>query len=90
MVKAKIKRQESTAPQAAGEVNVRKKRRCFFCDKKIDPSFTDSQTLRRFISDRSKIVPKMRTGTCSKHQRKVTKQIKYARHLSLLPFITSI
>lgn len=68
----------------------RQKRGCSFCQSKSEPKFTDTAGLRRFISDRSKIVPKLRSGLCSKHQRKVTKQIKYARHLALLPFVTRI
>ncbi len=69
---------------------VRLKRKCFFCESKTQPTYTDSVALRRFLSDRSKIIPKMRTGACSRHQRQVSKQIKYARHLSLLPFITRV
>ena len=63
---------------------------CMFCQNKTLPSFTDSQTLRKFMSDRSRILPKIRTGACSKHQRKVTQEIKYARHLSILPFVNQI
>lgn len=66
------------------------KRGCFFCQHKKEPEFTDSVTLRKFISDRSRIQPKIRTGVCSKHQRRLTRQIKYARHLALLPFVPSI
>lgn len=68
----------------------RQKRGCIFCQGKTEPSYTDTSGLRRFISDRAKIVPKLRSGLCSKHQRKVTREIKYARHLSLLPFVTRI
>lgn len=67
-----------------------KKRSCSFCDKELVPSYTDSATLKRFLSDRSRIIPKARTGTCSKHQRELGRQIKYARHLSLLPFVTKV
>lgn len=66
------------------------KRVCVFCEKKTEPTYTDSASLKRFISDRSRIIPKGRTGTCSKHQREVGRQIKYARHLSLLPFVTQV
>lgn len=67
-----------------------KKRGCFFCKGKVDPTYTDVATLRKFVSDRGKIVPKIRTAVCSKHQRRVTRQIKYARHLALLPFTPSV
>lgn len=66
------------------------KKVCFFCESGKLPTYTDSSTLKRFISDRSRIVAKMRTGACSRHQRRLTKEIKYARHLALLPFITRV
>ncbi len=68
----------------------RPKRACFFCQSKTNPSYTDTSSLRRFVTDRAKIVPKLKSNLCSKHQRTVTKQIKYARHLSLLPFTPKI
>lgn len=68
----------------------RKKRPCYFCESKKEPTYTDSSALRKFISDRSRIYPRAKTGACSKHQRRVTKEIKYARHLSLLPFVNQI
>ncbi len=63
---------------------------CLFCETKTEPVYTDSITLRKFMSDRSKIVSKARTGACSKHQRRITKEIKHARHLALLPFVTKL
>lgn len=68
----------------------RRKRVCFFCQSKTNPSYTDTSVLRRFTTDRVKIVPRTKSNLCSKHQRVVTKQIKYARHLSLLPFIPKL
>lgn len=73
----------------AGEVS-RTKRVCFFCQNKATPSYTDTSVLRRFITDRAKIVSSERSRLCSKHQREVTRQIKYARHLALLPFIPKV
>ena len=66
------------------------KKRCVFCKASTSPSYTDTQALRRFTNDRSKIVPKLRSGVCSKHQRMVSRHIKYARHLALLPFIPKV
>lgn len=66
------------------------KRVCFFCQSKSVPSYTDISTLRRYQTDRAKIVPKQKNSLCSKHQRRVTKQIKYARHLALLPFTPKV
>ncbi|MBI2597236.1 30S ribosomal protein S18 [Candidatus Daviesbacteria bacterium] len=68
----------------------RVKRGCFFCQKKISPLYTDLESLRRFLTDRAKIIPKERSGACSKHQRTVAKNIKYARHLALLPFVPKV
>lgn len=72
------------------ETGVKAVKKCTFCVNKKVPTYTDSVSLRRFVNDRAKIVPRARTGTCSKHQRILTKQIKYARHLSLLPFVPAI
>lgn len=68
----------------------RTKRACLFCQSKTSPSYTDIATLRRFTTDRTKIVPRAKNNLCSRHQRVVTKQIKYARHLSLLPFTPKV
>lgn len=82
------------AEEAVGQTEESQKERvkkaCSFCQKKLDPSYTDINTLRRFLTDRAKIVPKSKSSLCSKHQRIVTKQIKYARHLSLLSFIPKL
>ncbi|MBI4038646.1 30S ribosomal protein S18 [Candidatus Daviesbacteria bacterium] len=69
---------------------VRNKKGCFYCQNKTVPDYTDLQTLRRFLSDRSKIVPKLKSNLCSKHQRFATRHIKYARHLGLLPFTPAV
>ncbi len=69
---------------------IKAKKVCFFCESKTMPSYTDVNTLKRVLTERSKIVPKMRSGLCSKHQRRVTMHIKYARHLSLLPFTPAV
>lgn len=68
----------------------RPKKACFFCQGKTSPAYTDVVVLRRFLSDRVKIVPKLKSNICSRHQRAVTKNIKYARHLALLPFVPKV
>lgn len=70
--------------------NVPTKRKCVFCKSGTKPAYTDTQALKKFVSDRGKILPKLRTGVCSKHQRMVTREIKYARHLALLPFTPKV
>lgn len=68
----------------------RTKKVCHFCQSKTIPSYVDLVVLKRYISDRSKIVAKLKSGICARHQRAVTKHIKYARHLSLLPFVPKV
>lgn len=64
--------------------------KCFFCQEGILPDYKDPEGLRRFISERGKIMARSRTGVCSKHQRKLKRAVKRARHLSLLPFVARI
>ena len=60
---------------------------CSFCVDKIDYiDYRDTEKLRGFVSNHSKIQGKRRTGACSKHQRGIALAIKRARHLALLPF----
>lgn len=68
----------------------RPKKACFFCQSKTNPSYIDTTVLRRFLTDRAKITPKAKSSICSKHQRQLTRQIKYARHLALLPFTPKV
>lgn len=63
---------------------------CYFDVERKEPDFSDVQTLRRFLTERGKIVPRSRSGICAKHQRRLSSQIKYARHLGLLPFISRV
>lgn len=64
-----------------------RKKVCAFCvDKAEHIDYKDISKLRRFVSDRAKILPRRVTGTCAAHQRKLTQAIKRARHLALMPF----
>ena len=66
----------------------KRKKVCSFCVDKIDYiDYKDSAKLRRFLSERGKILPRRTTGTCAKHQRQLTTAIKRARHVALLPFV---
>lgn len=60
---------------------------CYFCKEKKEPAFADVEILRRFITERGKIIGRTRSGLCAKHQKRLTLSIKHARHLALLPFI---
>lgn len=66
----------------------RRKRICRFCENKINyVDYMDERLLRRFITERGKIIPRRITGTCAHHQRMVTTAVKRARHLAILPFV---
>ena len=66
---------------------IRKKRVCAFCaDKIIHVDYKDIAKLRKFVSERGKILPRRITGNCAKHQRVLTTAIKRARHIALLAY----
>lgn len=62
--------------------------KCFYCQYKAAPSFKDIENLEKFLTPRKKIVSRERSSLCAKHQRKLTIEIKYARYLSLLPYVS--
>ncbi len=65
-----------------------RKKVCAFCVDKIQEiDYKDVPRLRRYLSDRGKIVPRRVTGTCARHQRQLTSAIKRARHLAFLPYV---
>ena len=64
-----------------------KKKVCRFCVQKLKIDYKDADTLRRFITERGKILPRRITGTCAKHQRALAAAIKQARIIALLPFV---
>ena len=64
-----------------------KKKVCKFCNQKLKINYKDADVLRRFITERGKILPRRITGTCAKHQRAVAVAIKRARMIALLPFV---
>ena len=63
---------------------------CRFCaDATLELDYKDAKTLRIFLTERCKIIPRRISGNCAKHQRKLTVEIKRARHLALIPFTTA-
>lgn len=65
----------------------RKKKVCQFCaDKNKTIDYKDVETLKKYVTERGKILPKRVTGTCAVHQREVTRAIKRARIVALLPY----
>ncbi|PIQ91957.1 MAG: 30S ribosomal protein S18 [Parcubacteria group bacterium CG11_big_fil_rev_8_21_14_0_20_39_14] len=62
---------------------------CYFCKNQIQEiNWKDVETIQRFLSTGAKIQPRKKTGLCAKHQRKLSKAIKRARIMGLLPFTT--
>ena len=64
-----------------------KKKVCVFCVDKVENiDYKDTAKLRRYITERGKIVPRRISGNCAKHQRALTVAIKRARHIALMPY----
>ena len=83
-------RAPKTGREFSGNMRQRRSRRktCAFCAAKVEQiDFMDTTRLRKFISERGKILPKRMTGTCAKHQRELTTAIKRARQIALLPYV---
>jgi len=64
-----------------------KKKVCRFCTQKLKIDYKDGDILRKYITERGKILPRRITGTCAKHQRALAQAIKRARIIALLPFV---
>jgi len=64
---------------------------CKFCEAHVTHiDYKDDKMLRRFISDRGKIIPRRMSGVCERHQRQLTRAIKQARQIALVPFVAEI
>ena len=68
----------------------RRKKVCIFCQDKVnDIDYKDTAKLRKFISERAKILPRRVSGNCALHQRQLTVAIKRARQMALLPYVSN-
>ncbi len=65
----------------------RRKKVCVFCGKAKVIDYKDTAKLKRYVSERGKILPRRITGNCAKHQRALTVAIKRARHIALMPYV---
>ena len=64
---------------------------CTFCLERVEHiDYKETSRLRRYLSDRAKILPRRMTGTCARHQRALTVALKRARHMALLPFTADL
>ena len=76
-------------PARPANQNRRRRKVCVFCaDKVAFIDYKDSAKLRKFISERGKILPRRISGTCAVHQRELNTAIKRARQVAILPYIT--
>jgi small subunit ribosomal protein S18 len=66
------------------------KKNCPYCKGEAGPDYKEPEKLRAFISERGRILGRLRTGICTKHQRHLTLAIKRARHLAYLPFVAGV
>jgi small subunit ribosomal protein S18 len=86
-----VEKQRSREPGVKRQSRARyvaRRKVCSFCVDKVRAiDYKEPAKLRHYISDRGKIDPRRRTGTCAKHQRALAVAIKRARHLALLPFV---
>ncbi len=65
------------------------RRRCRFCEGKMPRiNYKDVDALRQFVTERGKMLSRRLTGTCAKHQRKLSRAIKKARYIALLPYVS--
>jgi small subunit ribosomal protein S18 len=70
-----------------GKRSFHKKKVCRFCNSTREIDFKDVETLKRCVTERGKILPARITGSCARHQRELTRAIKRARIIALLPFV---
>lgn len=62
--------------------------KCFFCKYNTVPSFKDTDNLEKFLSPRKKLLSREKTNVCAKHQRQLTREMKHARYLALVPYVS--
>ena len=65
----------------------RRRKVCVFCGKDNVIDYKDMNKLKRYVSERGKILPRRVTGNCAKHQRAITVAVKRARHLAIMPYV---
>lgn len=65
----------------------RRRKVCVFCGKDTKVDYKNVALLKKYVSERGKILPRRVTGTCARHQRALTTAIKRARHLALMPYV---
>ena len=69
------------------EIKKGAKKTCYFCENGKEPSYKEYEEFAKFLSERGKIIGRRQTGVCAKHQRILSREIKRARQLALLPYL---
>ena len=87
MAMTKTDKPERTDAPMKRRVVRRRKKVCVFCGKDNVIDYKDTAKLKRYVSERGKILPRRITGNCAKHQRALTTAIKRARHVALMPYV---
>jgi small subunit ribosomal protein S18 len=82
-----VKNDKSDSPMRKKAGIRRRKKVCVFCGKDNVIDYKDTAKLRKYVSERGKILPRRITGNCAKHQRALTSAIKRARHVALMPYV---
>ena len=84
-----MSREENNGRRPNGRMRRSRKKVCAFCsDKSEFIDYKDINKLRKYVTERGKILPRRISGTCAKHQRQLTDAIKRSRNIALLPFTT--
>ena len=65
-------------------------RNCLFCNEGREPDYKDVGTVSRYVSERGRILGKDKTGICAKHQRRLSRAIKRAREMAIMPFVAGL
>ena len=82
--------EKNESPRSSFRPTHRRKKVCIFCQDKVnDIDYKDVAKLRKFISERAKILPRRVSGTCALHQRQLNVAIKRAREMALLPYVSN-
>jgi small subunit ribosomal protein S18 len=85
-----VVKQPSGRKRRRGRLRFVRTKICRFCvDADLELDYKEAKTLRIFLTERGKIIPRRISGNCAKHQRRLTTEIKRARHLALLPFTSA-
>ena len=81
------KNERGDAPRKRAGGMRRRKKVCVFCGKDNTIDYKDTAKLKKYVSERGKILPRRISGTCAKHQRALTVAIKRARHVAIMPYV---